>query len=111
MKFKKVNLEFRDLIKMNVQLNNGELEPIVINEEIAEFIHSKVLATTRTKKSVCITSVEGIVKNQKCTMNYSINKGWTIIKVEGVVMGDTVIITKTNEDTNEKSQQFYKIIA
>ncbi|MEG0909488.1 MAG: hypothetical protein RSE41_09855 [Clostridia bacterium] len=110
MKFKKVNLQFNDLMRMNVEIKKGNLEQVTINEEIAQFMHDKVLATTRTKKSVSITSVEGIIKNQKCTMNYSINKGWTIIKVDGVIMGDTVIITKTNEDTNEKSQQFYKII-
>lgn len=111
LKLRKTEISFGELVTLNVKLKKGEIKNLEINEELAQLIHDKMISVCRVgNKSICISSVEGIVKNQKATIHYKINKGWTIIEVNAYIMGDVLIINKSNGDTGELIKYYFKVI-
>lgn len=110
MKMTKIEMSFNDLMSINVKVKRGQIENIVITEELATQIKVKTKAFARIgNKSYSISNTSAIIEKQYCEMHYSINKGWTCIRIDAKIMGNVLIITKTNEDTNERKQQFFRI--
>lgn len=110
MKMKKIEMSFGQLMELNVKIKKGEVENLVINEELALAIQDRMFAVTRTRnKSVIVTKGLAIMETGVCELSWTINKGWTCMKATGKIMGDILVITRVNGDTNEKTEWFYKI--
>lgn len=110
MKMTKVEMNFNKLMSINVQLKRGQIENMVITEEIATEIKTKMKSFARIgNRSYSITNTSAMIEKQYCEMHYNINRGWTCITVSAKIMGDILIITKENGDTNKRTQQFFRI--
>src|SRR5699024_3138842 len=68
-------------------------------------IKDKMYAVTRRRNKADVT----YDKNQMPELHWRINKGWTCMTATAKLMGDVLVITRTNGDTNEKTQWFFKI--
>lgn len=101
--------DMREMMDLNVALKTGKITNVEITPEIALLIQQKLLSISRCKTSFSITPVPGIVATQVCEMAYAINKGWTCMTIKAHFMGDTLVITKINGDSNEVVRYGYKL--
>lgn len=111
MKLKSVNMEFRDLIDINRKLKQNTMQNTVIDEELASLIRKKLLSTTKSKNVTC-TNIDTIMQDQKATLTYTKDRGWTVITLEATVFGDLVKITNDNGGGlgNKEKTSYFKII-
>lgn len=110
MKMKKIEMNFGQLVDLNRKIVEGKVENLVINEELALAIQDKMFSVTRTRnKNVSVTKGLVIIETGVCELHWRINKGWTCMKATGKIMGDILIITRVNGDTDEKTEWFFKI--
>ena len=105
MKMKKIEMNFGQLVDLNRKIVEGKVEQLVVSQELIDAIKEKMYAVTRRKNKADVT----YDKNQMPELHWRINKGWTCMTATAKLMGDVLVITRTNGDTNEKTQWFCKI--
>lgn len=105
MKMKKIEMNFGQLMDLNRKIVEGKVEQLVVSQELIDTIKDKMYTVTRRKNKADIT----YDKNQMPELHWRINRGWTCMTATAKLMGDVLVITRTNGDTNEKTQWFFKI--
>lgn len=105
MKMKKIEMNFGQLVDLNRKIVEGKVEQLVVSQELIDAIKDKMYAVTRRRNKADVT----YDKNQMPELHWRINKGWTCMTATAKLMGDVLVITRTNGDTNEKTQWFFKI--
>lgn len=105
MKMKKIEMNFGQLMELNKKLVAGEVEQLVVSEELVDAIKDRMYAVTRRRNKADVT----YDKKGMPELHWRINKGWTCMTATARLMGDILVITRVNGDTNEKTQWCYKI--
>lgn len=105
MKMKKIEMNFGQVMDLNKKLVTGEVEELVMSEELMEEIKNRMYAVTRTRGRACVA----YDKKGMPELHWTINKGWTCMDAKALLLGDILEITRTNGDTGEQTKWFYKI--
>lgn len=105
MKMKKIEMNFGQVMDLNKKLVTGEVEELVMSEELMEEIKNRMYAVTRTRGRACVA----YDKKGMPELHWTINKGWTCMTATAKLMGDILVVTRVNGDTGEKTEWFYKI--
>ena len=102
MKLRKVNIDFSEQVELNVKVKRGVIKPLLIDEEIYNFLRNKYeLVADKKKIGYSITSKEACLKKQE--FNFSM-KG---LKVNIISKFDKLYVIETKKNENKF---FYEII-
>lgn len=105
MKLKKTELNFNQLMELNVKIKKNIISNIVLNDDMLEVIKEKMLSVSRVRNKCNIT----YCKNGMPTLHWNTNKGWTCMTLDSKIVGNILVLTKVNGDTNKKDMYYFEI--